>query len=111
MSASPKPAKRAKGELHVLASYDRIQVKYQWPAKLVMRFVLSIVLSLSAVLIQRQGRGRVVRGRSRHSCPAFFRLRVVQERGDRQYGSAGFCAVMGFARIILAVIPMPVRQA
>ena len=29
--------------------------------------------------------------RSRHSCPAFHGLRVVQERGDRQYGLAGLC--------------------
>ena len=41
--------------------------------------------------VQRQGRGRGVRRRSRHSCLAFHGLRAFQDRGDRQCGPAGLC--------------------
>jgi hypothetical protein len=61
--------------------------------------------------VQRQGRGRGVRRRSRHSCPAFHGLRVVQERRDRQRGPAGFCRRDRFRADYLGGHREPVLQA
>ena len=61
--------------------------------------------------VQRQGRGRGVRHRSRHSCPAFPRLRVLQVRGDWQCGPAGLCRRDRFHADHLGGSCEPVLQA